>query len=162
MIITLSITVFNGCPLRFSSGRIIDRRDAPLSTDQDSATTFVIKYGAATGLTKGFICRQSAAHTHIFEVMNDKTETKFSEQGDSGALVLLVQRSDSCTVHAGKNRQGKCSCDIGALGIIIAVCRDAGITYCLYISDGLHMLDLQESINGCILFNDQDSVPSLR
>ena len=160
MIITLSITVFNGCPMRFSSGRLIQRQDAPPSTNRNSDTTFVIKYGAATGLTKGFIFRQSAAHTHIFEVMNDKIETKFSEIGDSGALVLLVNRSDSCTVHAYKNRQGECSCDIGALGIIIANCNGR-ITYCLYISDSLQMLDLKH-IDECIPFNNQNSVPSLR
>ena len=145
--------------MRFSSGRIIPRQNAPPSTRPNSKSEYVIKYGATTGLTKGYIARQNANYQHVFEVMNDMPHTAFSRPGDSGSLVLLV-RNANCAVHTYDNRQGQCSCDVDALGIVIAF-NNAGITYCLYVTDSLRLLGLQ-NINTCIPFHEHDSVPSYR
>ena len=161
MTLTLSYTVSNGCPMRFSSGRIIDQTDAPPSTSRNSDTEFVIKYGATSGLTKGYISQQDVTYPNRFEVMNDMKYTYFSRQGDSGSLVLLVKKDVNCPVHTNANTQDQCSCDVGALGIITQG-NTAGTTYCLYIKESLRSLGL-DYINTCIPFNQQNnSVPLIR
>ena len=142
--------------MRFASGRLINRTDAPVSTPKDGTKKFVIKYGATTGLTKGFIVNTGITYfSNLFEVKNIQ-EAPFCLEGDSGALVLLVEENDNCEVHGNADRRGHCSCNVGALGMVSSGYKST--TKCVYISDSLEKLRLKD-INACVAFNDQDSVP---
>lgn len=150
-----SFEMFNGRAMAFNSGRLIKRDEAPKFTAANDERTFVYKYGATTGLTKGYIYKQY--DERFFEVKNDRHA--FCQEGDSGSLVLLFEKNDMCAIHSDHQKQGKCSCQVGALGIIVGT--NGVTTHCLYISDCLERLDMND-VEECLPFSGLDSVPPLR
>lgn len=150
-----SFEMFYGSSMVFASGRLIRKENAPKCTDENDNKTFVVKYGATTGPTKGYIVEQY--DDRFFEVKNDRHH--FCQAGDSGSLVLLVEMNDTCQIHTFGRRQGSCSCKNEALGIIMGT--NGAISKCLYISDCLEMLDIQD-VDACLSFPGLDSVPPLR
>lgn len=151
-----SFEMFNGRAMAFNSGRLIKREEAPEFTDANDKKKFVYKYGATTGLTKGFILRKRDDDRY-FEVMNDRHD--FCKPGDSGSLVLLFEQNARCRVHSDHQKHEKCSCLVRALGIIVGT--NHVTTQCLYISDCLKNLGIHD-VEECLSFSQHDSVPPLR
>lgn len=149
-----SFEMFNGRAMTFNSGKIIKREEAPKFTDENDEKKFVYKYGAITGLTKGYICNTS---DNFFEVMNKRHA--FCQLGDSGSLVLLFEEKGGCPVHSDHRQQEKCSCLVRALGIVVG--SNGVTTHCLYISDCLEKLGMHD-VDECLSFAGRDSVPPLR